>query len=261
MEDKSKRRARLILILGVLLALMAFAGTYFFASSKPEAAPEIPQSDVLVAARDIAPKTAVAPADLRLIKVNTDAVPAAALKDPKDVVGKIAIIAIGTGEFILPAKFASATAAAFTVFPPNEQPTAGQPIPPNSPAYRAMSISVPDGNAVGGAVTVGDVIDMLYTVNFDIAKLTGTSTTRVTDQSVKIALERIPIIAKLANVYTIRVDAATAERIQYLQASGAQLSFLLRAPQDDRAAQTTGATFNTVQQQYQFKVPEKVTVP
>lgn len=260
MEDRSRRRARLILIVGVLLALLAGLGTFFLASSsKTEVAPVIPTADVLVAAREIAPRTVVSAADLKVAKVNTDVVPPTALKDPKDVVGKIATLPISTGEFILPTKFAATAAAAFTVFPPNEQPQAGQPIPPGSPNYRAMSITVPDNNAVGGAVQVGDLVDAMYTLALDAAKFSGpVNPNRIADQSVKIALERLPIIAKAGNVYTIRVDAETAERIQYLQASGAQLSFLLRAAQDDRAAKTQGATFAPVYELYQFRIPVKV---
>ncbi len=260
MEDRSRRRARLILIVGVLLALLAGLGTFFVASSsKTELPPVIPTADVLVAAREIAPRTVVSAADIKLAKVNTDAVPPTALKDPKDVVGKIATVPISTGEFILPTKFAATAAAAFTVFPPNEQPQPGQPIPPGSPNYRAMSITVPDNLAVGGAVQVGDLVDAMYTVSLEPTKFLGPpNPNRIADQSVKIALERLPIIAKAGNVYTIRVDAETAERIQYLTASGAQLSFLLRAAQDDRAAKTQGATFAPVYQLYQFRIPEKV---
>jgi hypothetical protein len=44
-------------------------------------------------------------------------------------------------------------------------------------------------------------------------------------------------------VYTLRVDATTAERIAALQASGGNLQLLLRAPGDARPAGTAGASF------------------
>ena len=53
MQDGSRRRARLILILGVVLALLAGGGTFLYASqSQTATAPVIPTTPVLVAARD-----------------------------------------------------------------------------------------------------------------------------------------------------------------------------------------------------------------
>ena len=51
MQDGSKRRARLILIIGMVLALFAGAGTFFYASSAQTQTPTvIPTAPVLVAA-------------------------------------------------------------------------------------------------------------------------------------------------------------------------------------------------------------------
>jgi Flp pilus assembly protein CpaB len=122
-----------------------------------------------------------------------------------------------------------------------------------------MSITVPDSNAVGGAVQPGDTVDVLFTLNFDPAKFLRQPTPQQgIDFSAKIILERVPILARLAQVYTIRVDALTAEKIGYLQASGGQLSFLLRAPKDERASGSLGATFGAVYREFRFVVPEKI---
>ena len=80
---------------------------------------------------------------------------------------------------------------------------------------------------------------------------------QTSDFSVKIILERIPILARLGAVYTIRVDTVTAERIAYIQASGGQLALLLRAPKDERASGTTGTTFSDVETAFKIKIPEK----
>ena len=273
MEDRSKRRARLILIVGFLLALLAAVGTFLVASGGQQAAPAaVPTTNVLVAARDIAPKTQIAAADLKVVKVNSDAVPAAAIGEAQqvDVIGKVATFPITTGEFILSTKFAPTGAATFTVFPPNLATAPGGAIPAGTPNYRAMSITVADQFAAGGAVAVGDLVDILYTLNFDPAKYFAAQTgggaaaataegARITDFSAKIILERVPIIARALTVYTIRTDATTAERLAYLQASGAQLQFLLRAPTDDRAARTEGATFAPVYRTFLFPIPTRIT--
>src|SRR5438128_728821 len=75
----------------------------------------------------------------------------------------------------------------------------------------------------------------------------------------RIVVERVPILARTLSVYVIRTDAATAERIGYLTASGGSISFLLRGPKDDRATGTTGATFRTVQPEVKIQIPEKIT--
>lgn len=261
MEDRSRRRARLILIVGVLLALLAGAGTFFLASGSQTAAPAAaPTADVIVATRDIPTRTVVTAADLKVAKFNADVVPPGALTKSEDVVGKIIVIPVSTGEVILASKFAPAQGATFTVFPPNQPIAPGQPIPPGTPNYRAMSITVPDAQAVGGVIQVGDTVDILYSFQFDPSRFfRGTDPNRIADFTVKIAIERVPILARNLAVYTIRTDAATAERLAYLQASGAQLHFLLRAAQDDRATRTEGATFEPVYRTYQFKVPEKIS--
>ena len=272
MEDRSKRRARLILIVGFLLALLAAVGTFLVASGGQQAAPAaVPTTSVLVAARDIAPKTQIAAADLKVVKVNSDVVPAAAIREEQqaDVIGKVVTFPIQTGEFILAGKFAATGAATFTVFPPNLPTAPGGAIPPGTPNYRAMSITVPDQFAAGGAVQVGDLVDILYTFSFDPARFFATQPAvgaaataegaRITDFSAKIVLERVPVIARALAVYTIRTDAATAERIAYLQASGAQIQLLLRSPNDDRAAGSQGATFAPVFRTFQFPIPARIT--
>ena len=269
MEDRSKRRARLILIVGFLLALMAAVGTFLVASGGQQAAPTVtPTTEVLVAAREIPPRTQISAADLKVVKINSDAVPASAQKPEarNDVIGKINTVPIQTGELILSGKFAATTGATFTVFPPNVSAEPGGAIPPGTPNYRAMSITVADAQAVGGAVQVGDLVDLMVVLNFDPAKYfiqpTGGAApppTQTSDFSVKIILEKMPIIARTASVYTIRTDATTAERIAYLQSVGAQIQMLLRAAADDRAARTEGATFGPVYRTFAFPVPQRIT--
>ncbi|HET7701501.1 MAG TPA: Flp pilus assembly protein CpaB [Candidatus Limnocylindria bacterium] len=260
MQDGSKRRARLILIIGIVLALIAGAGTYFVASSAQTAAPPVIETTpVLVAAREIPAKTTLTMADLKEQPFNVDAKPPAALVKREDAVGKVTIQAIGIGEPLTPAKFSDPKNPAFVVIPASFIGPDGAPRA-DSPNFRAMSITVPDANAVGGAVQVGDVVDVLYALQFDPAKfLRSPRPEQTSDFSAKIILERVTILARTTTVYTIRVDAVTAERIGYLQAAGGQLSFLLRAPKDERAAGTTGTTFGGVQGAFRLPIPEKIS--
>lgn len=282
-----KRRARLILIFGVLLALVTGAVTYTFVAGAQTAAPAqaAPTVSIVVAARDIPARTALTAADLKLAKLDPAYAPPAAIKEPKEVIGKILVQPVYVGEPIISAKFAP-TERAFTVFPP------GVEVQPGSPAYRIMVISVPDNNAVGGIIVPGDNVDIMYVFAFDpCSKLqigtgatagtacqtgtapvaggapatTGAGGSTTTPQSpitsdtvAKIILGPVLILARNAATYTIRVDAALAERLAYIQSAGGTLQFLLRAPTDDRAAGTTGATFSSVYTQFNFPIPKRV---
>jgi Flp pilus assembly protein CpaB len=260
-EDRSRRRARLVLIVGLLFAVGAGATTFFVANTaKSEAPAPIPTSNVIVAAREIPAKTQITSADLKLVRMNTDAVPPSAYQSSEAVVGKITIAAISIGEPVLPSRLAGADGKPFVVIPVTDLGPTGAPNP-NVSHYRAMSITVADAQAAGGVIQAGDMVDVLYTLPIDPNKLFVNPNTQrnATDVSARIVLERVPILARTLAVYTIRTDAATAERIGYMTGSGGQLQLLLRAPRDERATGTTGATFRTVQQEVKIQVPEKIT--
>jgi Flp pilus assembly protein CpaB len=244
--------------MGIALALVAGVGTFVYASgAKTDQPVAVPTTQVLVAAREIPAKTTLTAADLKLQEFNLDAKPLAAMSEASQALGKITVQSISTGEPILPSKFSDPKNPTFVVIPASFIGPDGAP-QPNSPNFRAMSITVPDPQAVGGVVVAGDSVDMLFTLQFDPAKvLQRTNPNQTPDFSTKIILERVPILAKLAAVYTIRVDALTAERIAYLQSSGGQLTFLLRAPKDERASGSTGTTFEGVFRAFHFVVPEK----
>lgn len=260
-----RRRARLILIVGVLLALLAGGGTFLYASAAQSAAPgpAAPTTDVLVATRDIPARTELTAADVKVAKVNVDAAPPAAITTAEEAVGMVLIQDVAVNEPILASKFAPADRA-FTVFPPGEE------LEPGSPSYRVMTITVPDNFAVGGILAPGDNVDIMYVFEFDLAKVDlGTAAGEAppedsdftADSVAKIILGPMAVLARNAEVYTIRVDAPLAERLAYLQAAGGTLQMLLRAPGDDRAAGTEGATFETVFDSFSFPIPELVPAP
>jgi Flp pilus assembly protein CpaB len=288
-----RRRARLLLIIGILLALGAGVGTFFYAQGSQAAAPPppVPTVDILVAARAIPPKTALQPADVKIAKINADVAPpeaqtftAAYVKDPKEAIGKVVLQGLSIGEPIFPSKFAPPERA-FTVFPP------GETVAPGSPHYRIVQLNVADANASGGIIQAGDHVDLMVVFPFDAnAKLLlspppglptpsptpvptpvpagqtpGPSASIppgqriVADTIAKIILGPMEVLARSGSVYTFRVDAAMVERFAYMQSAGIQIQLLVRAPGDDRVPQTTGAYFGTVYQQFKFPIPERVS--
>jgi Flp pilus assembly protein CpaB len=261
-EDRSRRRARLVLIVGILLAVLGGAGAFVLSSSsgsKVPIAPPVVTTGVVVAARDLPPRTALTAADIRVAQYPTDIAPATALAKAEDVVGKVAQQTITAGEPILPNKLGAA-GVAWTVFPPNALPAPGQPIPAGTPDYRVWILTVPDGNAAGGVVQVGDYVDLMLTWTIDAGKFTGPADpNRLADVLTKITLQNIQILARAGAAYTIRTDAQTAEQLGYLQAAGVQMTFLLRQAQDQRTVVTQGGTFGPVYKRFNFPIPVKVT--
>ncbi len=217
----------------MLIAVVAAAGTYFYAGAARNAPPsDVAMVDVLVATRDIEPRSALGSNDVKVVQLPRDVAPANALHDASGTAGLITTVALSASEPVLPTKLAQpGSEGHIAVLPP------GTTIGSSSPAYRAMSLSVPDANAAGGAIQAGDHVDVLYTLA--IAEPTRS------DFVGRIVLQDIPVLAKTITTYTFRVDAATAERIAALQGSGGTLQLLLRAPGDARAAGTSGASFTT----------------
>ena len=113
----------------------------------------------------------------------------------------------------------------------------------------------------GGSIQPGDLVDIVYTMQIVPDKFfkNPNPTVNAIDASARIVLERVPILARTLSVYVIRTDAATAERIAYLQASGGSLQLLLRAPKDDRATGTIGASFDNIQPDWKWHIPVKIT--
>ena len=260
MQDGSRRRARLILIVGVALALVAGVGTFVYASgAKSDQPVAVPTVAVLVAAREIPAKTTLTSADVKLQEFNVDAKPPASMTTADQALGKITIQSISVGEPILPTKFADPKNPSFVVMPASFIGPDGAPAA-NSPNYRAMSITVADAQAAGGNIAPGDLVDVLFTMNILPDKLFRQPNPQVnaTDSSARIVLERVPILARNLAVYVIRTDAETAERIGYMQASGGILQLLLRAPKDDRATGTQGASFDNIQPIWKIHIPQKI---
>lgn len=264
MEDRTRRRARIFTIVGVILALAAGAGTYLFASSSQNAAPPPEEKGpVVVAARDLLARTTVSTADVTIAQYPKTLIPATAASDPKDVIGRVLIVPVAKGEPILPTKFATAQAA-FSVVPPTQQLTETGALPPGAPNYRVLVLTVPDIQAAGGVLQPGDVVDIVATVQIDPLKFfTGPpDPNRVPDLAVRTILENMTILARTANAYTFRVPEVTlAEKLIYLQASGVNLTLLLRAPKDERVINSSGTTFEGMFKEFRFPISKKFAAP
>lgn len=228
--QRTRVLSRALLAVGVLVAVLAAAGTYFYAVAARNApSTDVTTVDVLVAARDIEARSALSSGDVKIVQLPRDVAPANALRDANAVAGLVTTVPLAVNEPVLPTKIAQpGSEGHIAVLPP------GQTVA-NSLPFRAMSVNIPDANAAGGAIEAGDHVDLLYT-------LAVVEPTR-NDFVGRIVIQDIPVLAKTITVYTLRVDVATAERIAALLASNGNLQLLLRAPGDTRPAGTAGASF------------------
>jgi pilus assembly protein CpaB len=231
-QRRSRLLSRILLPLGVLVAVLAAAGTYLYAGAPRTATPtDVAMVDVLVAARDIEARSALGSNDVKVVQLPRDAAPANALHDANGAAGMVTTVALSVNEPVLPTMIAQpGTEGHLAVLPPGSTVA-------NSIGFRAMSLNIPDANAAGGAIEAGDHVDILYT-------LAVVEPTR-SDFVGRIVIQDVPVLLKTLTVYTLRVDVTTAERIAALQASGGTLQLLLRAPGDARPAGTSGASFTT----------------
>lgn len=252
-----RRRGRVIVLLGIVLAGAAGIGAFVVVNNAQQAASQatVTRVSVVVATRSIPARKTIDQADVTVREVAVDSVPTGgAMTDPAAAVGHIAAITILPGQPLTSTMFASTTGAGtVSVLGPDET------ISPNSPAWRAVAINVPDERALGGLLAPGQNVDIFVTLPVTIPADTSISQKYVTDRSTKITYQDVPIIAKSSTFYVVRVTQQVAEEIAHFEASGsAAFSLALRPDTDTRVTNTAGLgeTTNLLIQRYGMPVPE-----
>lgn len=124
---RQRRIARSLFFGGIVVAFAAAALTYFYASSRPAETAPVPTVSVLVAARDLPPRTALSASDVKLVRTSPDLAPPGTFSDASAVVGRIVTVPIVANEVLLPSKFGASESFGFSVFPPGQQPTGAAP--------------------------------------------------------------------------------------------------------------------------------------
>ncbi|MGB5932443.1 MAG: Flp pilus assembly protein CpaB [Anaerolineae bacterium] len=163
------RRGRLLIILGLVLAVMTAGVAYYILQQGAGPAPEVEirTKPVLIALQPIEER-----ADIPLEAVGTkewpeDSVPANALSNPADAVGKAAIVPILEGQIIrsdmLIDKERVLEEGSFAAFV----------IPEGKVAF---AVPIDNIHSVAGAIQAGDFVDVLVTITFEAQKPTGVVT-------------------------------------------------------------------------------------
>ncbi|MCJ7666798.1 MAG: Flp pilus assembly protein CpaB [Anaerolineae bacterium] len=163
------RRSRLLIFLGLVLAIITAGVTYYFLQQGAGPAPEVEirTKPVLIALQPIEER-----ADIPLEAVGTkewpeDSVPANALNNPADVVGKAAIVPIMEGQIILADMLIDKEKVL------EEGSFAAFAIPEGKVA---LAVPIDNIHSVAGAIQAGDFVDVLVTITFQVQRRTGVKT-------------------------------------------------------------------------------------
>jgi Flp pilus assembly protein CpaB len=215
---------------------------------------DTPRVAAVVAVRAIPARTPIEEGDVEVRQVPIDESNAnGVLADVGAVLGRIPVVTILQGQLVTTNMLASSSEGArFSILGPEESVT------PESEAWRAVSITVPDDLAVGGLLQAGQTVDVFVTTVVSVPDdLTGE--TYYTDRSTKIVYQDMLILAREGAFYVVRAALPVAEEIVHLQAAATStFSLILRPDVDRRAAdaEALGTTTNRIIEKYGLPVPE-----
>lgn len=259
--NDGRSRGRFVIIMGLILAVVAGGAAFFLISqAQQQATADRPTVNIVVAIRPIPPRKPIEAADVAVRAVPLDATNAQGVfSDPTKVIGLIPGVAILSGQPIYANFLASqAQGGQFSILQP------GETLSPDSEAWRAVSVTVPDDRAVAGLVHPGDTVDVFVTVSVVVPEDIALAGKYYTDKTTKITYQDVIVLAKAGTFYVLKVTAAVGEEINHLQASGASaFSFALRSPTDDRQvdASKLGETTTMIIQRYGLPIPQTIPIP
>lgn len=255
-KDPSKR-GKWVILLGVVLALLAGGAAFFLLNNIQQQAGQgqLQTVNVVVATRAIPPRKPIETDDLAVRAVPIDGTNAeGVVTDPNQLVGRILSVTVLPGQLVTTNLLASSSAGGqFSILQPEE--TVG----PDSEAWRAVSITVPDDRAVGGVLGPKMTVDVFLTATVNVPESVLADGEFYTDQSTKITYQDMEILARSGSFYIMKATLAVAEEISHLQAAGnAQFSFALRPEADTRVLDMSalGATTNRIIERYGLPIPQ-----
>lgn len=260
MEYKDpSRRGRYIVVIGVILAVVAGAAAFYLISSAQQQAGQagLQRVSVVVALQTIPARKLIEAADLEVREVPLDPTNAQGIvSTPDKVIGRVPAVTILAGQMVTTNLLASSTEGGqFSVLGPDET------IGPDTPAWRAISMTVPDDRAVGGLLTANQTVDVFLTTSINVLTSSDVGIGDqgyYSDKSTKISYQNMLILAKAGSFYILKAPIDVAEEISHLQASGASsFSFALRPDVDTRQVDASflGTTTNEVIIRYGLPIP------
>jgi Flp pilus assembly protein CpaB len=258
MEYKdTTRRGKVIIVLGLILAIGAGAAAFFLINAAQQNAGQgsLQKVSVVVAARAIPARKPIEPDDLAVREVPLDATNGqGVVTKPSDLVGKVLAVTVLKDQLVTTNLIASSTATTgFSILQPNE--TVG----PDSEAWRAVSLTIPTPQAVAGLLEAGETIDIFVTATVNVPLELATKGKYYTDRSTKITYQNVLILARSGDLYVVRASIGVAEEINHLAAAGnVTFSAALRPSEDVRPVDVSklGETTNLIITKYGLPIPE-----
>lgn len=251
------RRGRYILIAGLVLAVVAGAAAFSLISQAQQSAGQsgLQKVAVVVAARPIPARKPIEAGDLAVREVPVDPTNAQGIvSDPAKLVGKVLAVTVLQDQLVTTNLLASTSAGTtFSILGPEETVT------PDSPAWRAVSLTVGDDRAVGGLLQPGQTVDVIMTATVNVPQDLLEEGRYYTDKSTRITYQNMLILTRVGGSYVVKAPIDVAEEIAHLQATGnVQFSIVLRPPEDTRLVDVTalGQTTNRLITKYGLPIPE-----
>jgi Flp pilus assembly protein CpaB len=238
----------------VILAIAAGAASFYLISQAQQTAGQgdLQKTQVVVAVQNIPARTPILAASLEVREIVLDeATQVGIVKDPTALVGKVLAIPVAIGQPIYSNMLAQTASGpgGIEILGPDET------IAPDSVAWRAISITIPDERAVAGMLAVGQTIDIFMTAQMNVSDPDGRY---ASDMVTKITYQDMVILARAGTQYILRASLAVAEEINHLLATGTvQFSAALRPSQDVRFVDVSdlGATTSRILEKYGLPFP------
>jgi Flp pilus assembly protein CpaB len=262
MEYKdTNRRGKIVIIVGVVLALAAGgAAFYLINQAQTSGTGETEKVAVVVAAQVIPARTPIEPGAVVVREIPLDAATQVGIiTDPKMLAGKVLAIPVAIGQPIYSNMIASAAGqSGFNILGPDET------VAPDSPAWRAISITIPDDRAVAGLLVAGQSIDIFMTATMTVPVTTEPVGVYYSDMVTKITYQDMVILARAGSQYILKAPLPVAEEINHMLATGTiAFSAALRPDQDVRYVDVSqlGETTNRILQKYGLPFPAIYPAP
>ena len=260
-SDKNSRRSKVYIAVGIIVALLV-AATVFLAlqASGLTAQEDVEMRDVVVAVREIPSRKAIEEGDVAVRSVPADATNETAFASLDEVLGRVVGVPLANGQLMTRNVLASTTEGqTFSILEP------GQEFDPEGPDLRAVSVTVAEANAVAGTLVAGQLVDLIVTmaINPEVGAVTDEPDPDAAPEpaqfmpgpSTKVTLQAMTILARNGDIYILRADVETAEKIAELTAAGGVFTMALRADEDDRTADTEGSTIDRLIEEFDFPAP------
>jgi len=261
-SDKNSRRSKVYIVVGIIAAVIV-AATVYVALQATSIGPDVQvqMRTVVVATADIAARQPIAEGDVTTREVAADPTNEHAFASVDQAIGRVTGVPVAVGQLIGPSVLASTTEGmTYSILAP------GEAFDASGPDWRAVSVTVGPGNAVGGTLTPGQRVDLIVTMPMNPAAGQdeepddSAPVVLMAGPSTKVTLQAMAILYRDGDIYILRADLATAEKITELTAAGGTFTMVLRPEQDDRTAETEGSTIDRLIDEYDFPFPQAVEI-